>query len=105
MPRPVGFTTEWRLRFAMARRGWRFPARTPLLLSGQDTQKVARANRARSAAYKPALELIVGFDINWSIVSFATPAWAKTVFPDDPPEVALARLWDAIFKGVPRRWT
>lgn len=69
----------------------------PSLLSGQDSQKVARANRARSAAYKPALELIVGFDINWSIVSYATPAWAKAVFPDEPAPVALARLWDAIF--------
>lgn len=69
----------------------------PSLLSGQDPQKVARANRARSAAYRPALELIVGFDINWNIVSYATPAWAKTVFPDDPAPVALARLWDAIF--------
>jgi aminopeptidase len=71
----------------------------PSLLSGQDPQRVARANRARSAAYKPALELIVGFDINWSIVSNATPAWAKTVFPDDPPYIALARLWDAIFEA------
>jgi len=69
----------------------------PSLLSEQDAQKVARANRARSAAYKPALELIVNFAINWSIVSYATPAWAKAVFPNDPPEVALARLWDAIF--------
>jgi aminopeptidase len=69
----------------------------PSLLSGQDAQKVARANRARSAAYKPALELIVGFDINWCIVSYATPAWAKAVFPDEPAPVALARLWDAIF--------
>src|SRR5262249_15161673 len=69
----------------------------PSLLFGQDPQKVARANRARSTAYKPALELIVNFDINWCIVSYATPAWAKAVFPNDPPELALARLWDAIF--------
>lgn len=69
----------------------------PSLLAGQDSQKVARANRARSAAYKPALELIAGFDINWSIVSYATPAWAKAVFPNDPAPVALERLWDAIF--------
>lgn len=69
----------------------------PSLLSEQDPAKVARANRARSAAYKPALELIVGFDVNWSIVSYATSAWAKAVFPNDPEPVALARLWDAIF--------
>lgn len=71
----------------------------PSLLSGQDAEKVARANRARSAAYKPALEAIVNFNINWSIVSYATPAWAKAVFPNDAPEVAQAKLWDALFKA------
>jgi aminopeptidase len=69
----------------------------PALLSGQDTEKVARANRARSKAYQPALELIAGFDINWTIASFATPSWAKAVFPDDPEEIAVARLWHGIF--------
>ena len=69
----------------------------PSLLAGQDTDKVARANRARSKAYMPALNLIVNFDINWTIVSSATPAWAKAVFPNEPEEVAVARLWDAIF--------
>jgi aminopeptidase len=69
----------------------------PSLLAGQDPDKVARANRARSAAYMPALKLIAGFDINWNIVSFASVAWARTVFPGEPEEVAVARLWDAIF--------
>jgi aminopeptidase len=69
----------------------------PALLAGQDAEKVARANRARSAAYMPALKLIAGFDINWNIVSYATPAWARAVFPSEPEEVAVARLWDAIF--------
>jgi aminopeptidase len=69
----------------------------PSLLAQQDPEKVSRANRARSKAYMPALNLIAGFDINWTIVSAATPAWAKAVFPNDPEEVALAKLWDAIF--------
>lgn len=69
----------------------------PALLSGQDPAKVARANRARSRAYVPALKLISGFDINWSIASFATPAWAQAVFPGETEEVAVARLWNAIF--------
>jgi aminopeptidase len=69
----------------------------PSLLAGQDADKVARANRARSQAYVPALELIAGFAINWTIVSYATPAWARAVFPSDSEEVAVARLWDAIF--------
>jgi aminopeptidase len=69
----------------------------PSLLSAQDPAKVARANRARSAAYRPALERVVNFDVNWNIVSYATPAWAKAVFPDEPDVGAVARLWDAIF--------
>lgn len=71
----------------------------PSLLAGQDPGKVSRANRARSKAYVPALELIAGFSINWTIISAATPAWARTVFPDLDPHEAVARLWEAIFKA------
>jgi aminopeptidase len=69
----------------------------PSLLSREDPEKVSRVNRATSKAYRPALELIVRHDINWTIVACATPAWAAAVFPDLPQEAALARLWDAIF--------
>lgn len=71
----------------------------PSLLAHEDPEKVARANRARSKAYQPALELIVTSAINWTLVASATPAWAATVFPGDAPDVALAKLWDAIFKA------
>ncbi len=69
----------------------------PALLSQEDPEKVGRANRAVSKAYRPALELITRHDINWTIVAAATPAWAATVFPALPADEALARLWDAIF--------
>lgn len=69
----------------------------PSLLSGQDPEKVTRANRARSIAYRPALELITTSAINWTIVACATPAWACAVFPDLPEAEAMARLWNAIF--------
>ena len=69
----------------------------PNLLSGQDPGKVARANRARSIAYRPALELITNSAINWTIVACATPAWARAVFPALPEAEAMVRLWDAIF--------
>ncbi len=69
----------------------------PALLAGQDPARVSRANRARSKAYQPALELITNFATNWSIVSAATPAWAAQVFPGLPQDAAVAKLWDAIF--------
>ena len=70
----------------------------PSLLSNEDPDKVGRANRAVSQAYRPALELITRHEINWTIVSCATPAWAAQMFPNDAPDVALAKLWEAIFQ-------
>jgi aminopeptidase len=69
----------------------------PALLAGQDADKVSRASTAVSKAYKPALELITRHEINWTIVAAATPAWAALVFPNDAPDVALNKLWEAIF--------
>jgi aminopeptidase len=69
----------------------------PNLLSGIDPDRTARAYMAQSKAMKPALDLIVSHSINWSIVPCATPAWAQAVFPDEPEDAAIARLWRAIF--------
>ncbi|WP_426411127.1 aminopeptidase [Bradyrhizobium ganzhouense] len=69
----------------------------PMLLSGEDASKVARASKANSMAYQPALEKIVNFDTNWNIIAYPSPSWAKQVFPDDSEEVAVGKLADAIF--------
>src|SRR5882672_6824211 len=50
----------------------------PMLLSGENPAKVARASKANSIAYP-------------------SPAWAKQVFPDVAEDVAVAKLADAIF--------
>jgi aminopeptidase len=69
----------------------------PMLLSGEDPTKVARASKANSIAYQPALEKIVNFDVNWNIIAYPSPSWAKQVFPGDEEGVAVAKLADAIF--------
>jgi aminopeptidase len=69
----------------------------PMLLSGEDPAKVSRANKANSIAYQPALEKIAGFDINWNIVAYPGPSWARLVFPNDDADVAVGKLADAIF--------
>jgi aminopeptidase len=70
----------------------------PALLSNEDPAKVGRANSAVSKAYRPALELITRHAINWTIVAGATPAWAALMFPDDTPDAAIAKVWEAIFQ-------
>src|SRR5205823_1763753 len=69
----------------------------PMLLSGEGPTKVARASKANSMAYQPALEKIVNFETNWNIIAYPSPAWARQVFPDVPEDVAVAKLADAIF--------
>jgi aminopeptidase len=72
----------------------------PSLLSKQDPEKVGRANRAVSKAYRPAIELITRHDINWTIVACATPAWASAMFPDVVTDQAMTMLWNAIFAAT-----
>ncbi len=70
----------------------------PALLSAQDPEKLSRANRARSKAYKPVIEQITSFATNWCIISAATPSHARNVFPELSDADAMAALWAAIFK-------
>jgi aminopeptidase len=72
----------------------------PALLAGQDPDKVGRANVSLSKASRPALDLITRHEINWTIVAYATPAWARLVFPDQSEERAVELLWNAIFKAT-----
>jgi aminopeptidase len=69
----------------------------PMLLSGEDPAKVARASKANSKAYLPALEKIVNFDTNWNLIAFPSASWARQVFPDDAEDVAVSKLAEAIF--------
>ncbi len=71
----------------------------PMLLAEQDPEKVSRAGKANSIAYKPALEKIANFDINWTIVSYPTVAWASRVFPDLPEAEAVEKLANALFSS------
>ncbi|MFN4100759.1 MAG: aminopeptidase, partial [Pararhodobacter sp.] len=47
----------------------------PMLLSGEDPDKVGRANRAMSMAYSGARDRITRFATNWTIVAWPDAAW------------------------------
>ena len=69
----------------------------PMLLAEQDPEKVARLGKATSLAAKPAMDPIVGFEVNWNIVAYPGAAWAAKVYPDLPVEEAQGKLMDAIY--------
>jgi len=72
----------------------------PLLLAHEDSARVARLNKAVSVAYKPALEKISGFDINWNIIAYPCRAWAAAVFPHLAADEAVHRLAEAVFAAA-----
>ena len=75
-------------------------AEDPMLLANEDPDKVGRANKANSIAYTPVREKITGFDINWTILSYPNPTWAKKIFPNDDEDTAVKKLADAIFAAT-----
>jgi len=71
----------------------------PMLLANQNANKIGRANKANSIAYKPARERITQFDVNWNLIAWPGLAWAKLMFPDLSENEAQLKLADAIFKA------
>ena len=74
----------------------------PSLLSAENPEHVSRANRATSKAYRPALELIAGHAINWTIVANATPEWAAAVFPESAAGRGAGEALGCNLYGFPR---
>lgn len=75
-----------------------YPEISPGLTKDINPDYTSRAARARAIAYKPALQHITEKRINWTILGYATPGWAKMVFPELGESEAVAKLWEAIFK-------
>jgi aminopeptidase len=65
----------------------------PDLLDGLDPQRVARDRWPFIREYH---DIIDDQTTNWTGVNCATPEWAALVYPDEEPDRAVARLWDAI---------
>lgn len=69
----------------------------PMLLAGQDPEKVARASKAGALAGKIASRYISEFKVNWCVAAYPTLAWARQVFPEASDDAAVMQLANAIF--------
>ena len=74
-----------------------FHSSDPNLLEGINPDLIGRYRKAVSQKYEPTYKYIDNNTQNWCVVSTASPAWAKKVFPDLPIEQAQEKLWEAIF--------
>ena len=71
-------------------------ANDPDLLAGAPTERVGALQQATSRGVNRFRELISRNQTNWAVVAAAGEAWAAKVFPDEPPDQCLPRLWETI---------
>lgn len=72
----------------------------PDLLKGINPDRIANANRASGKALQGFRSYVTADKISWSIVAVPSEGWAKKVFPDETPNRAVEKLWEAIFKAT-----
>jgi aminopeptidase len=72
----------------------------PNLLADCDPARKARVQKAQAIASRGFAGMVGGFKINWSIVPYANPGWARAMFPELDERTAVAKLWEAIFAAT-----
>jgi len=73
-------------------------ARDPDLLKGQDPRLITTVQKTSATYFQPYLDQLVQNAMNWLVISAPITSWAAKVFPHEPPEHQVDRLWDAIFE-------
>jgi aminopeptidase len=72
------------------------PATDPDLYNGVDPKRVAKANNAIAAVFRPFNDHRTNGDYSWALLSAPTQAWADKVYPELPKEDRLEALWKGI---------
>ncbi|MFX0007501.1 MAG: aminopeptidase [Promethearchaeota archaeon] len=70
----------------------------PDLLSEIDSSRISKFQLSLQKKLKPVLDLITANALNWLIVSVPNKIWADKIFPNDPINDRMQKLWEVIFK-------
>ncbi len=75
-------------------------AEDPELLKNIDPTKIAAANKSSGLGMKPFRKYTMN-DINsWCVIAIPTKGWAQRVYRDLDEDLAVEKLWEAIFKAT-----
>lgn len=69
----------------------------PNLLAGLDGNLIAERTKRGAMLSEKVSAAISGHQVDWTLGAVATPAWARSVYPDLSAEEGIARLWEDIF--------
>lgn len=92
-------------RLTLAEKGAGFisvSASNPENLRGVDRKRLEASEAAASKdeKLKRARQLLMNNSCPWTVVSVPIPSWAKKVFPNDNEDIAMEKLWAAIYNAV-----
>lgn len=73
---------------------------SPDLLKGVNPERIANFQKAAGKALSNYRRAIQSDKVSWTVIAAASPTWAAKVFPDEPADSQVAKLWDAIFKAT-----
>jgi aminopeptidase len=73
---------------------------SPDLLKGVDPERISNFNKAAGKALAKYRKALQSDKVSWTVIAAAAPAWASKVFPDEPVENQVNKLWEAIFKAT-----
>ena len=73
-------------------------ATDPEILKGVDPERIVKNQKAAMNTFKPLRDKTASSELQWTLISVPTTAWAKKVFPSaKSDEEAINLMWDAIY--------
>ncbi|PFN79467.1 aminopeptidase [Bacillus sp. AFS076308] len=73
---------------------------SPDLLKGVNPERIANFQKAAGKALANYRKAAQSDKVSWTVIAAASKDWAAKVFPDEPSEKQVTKLWEAIFKSV-----
>lgn len=73
---------------------------SPDLLKGVNPERISNFQKAAGKALEKYRKAVQSDKVSWTVIAAASPAWAAKVFPDEPVENQVPKLWETIFKAT-----
>ncbi|MED4228827.1 aminopeptidase [Neobacillus cucumis] len=73
---------------------------SPDLLKGVNPERIANFQKAAGKALANYRKAAQSDKVSWTVIAAASKDWAAKVFPDEPIDNQVNKLWEAIFKAV-----
>ncbi|WP_163102666.1 aminopeptidase [Peribacillus alkalitolerans] len=73
---------------------------SPDLLKGVKTERISNFQKAAGTALKEYRKMAQSDKVSWTVIAVPSQGWADMVFPNEPKEERVSKLWDAIFTAT-----